>query len=255
MFLGDEHYTNLLQVEFRQRQANSNYIILPLCSSTTHTGHVLYNWHNGCLKRNSVCYCVRMQSYLAAIVSVCRDTVSLCEWCVRAWPFNLPAVTVELGHYLESGVIAQMQWGLECVRVCTPCMWPCAFVSKCYDCKCTHWLFVVIVSTWHLQYVCMHIELSVGLCVDTFMFKWRCLSEGRAWGRGGLSACDRRDAGCPAVSVAAVPVAGSLRRHKVILCFLAWSASAGGEQSGILSFQLADAHKADHCEWTANLRV
>lgn len=117
MFLGDEHYTNLLQVEFRQEQANSNYIILPLCSSTTHTGHVLYNWHNGCLKRNSVRYCVRMQSYLAAIVSVCRDTVSLCEWCVWAWPFNLPAVTVQLGHYLESGVIAQMQWGLACDRV------------------------------------------------------------------------------------------------------------------------------------------
>lgn len=43
----------------------------------------------------------------------------------------------------------------------------------------------MIVGTWHLQYVCMHIELSVGLCVDTFMFKWLggvSLREGRLEG-------------------------------------------------------------------------
>lgn len=160
--------------------------------------------------------CSRLLSYPCEVALCARGSASVCL-------FHLPAVTVDLGHYLESGV--------KCGEHSVVCACTSIYVGE--------WLakHPLIFSRWWEYYcpckVTSHDENSCQfwfMCVREWSTRtvWR--EEVCQWVQGQWECLAKRDGRSPVSVSAAV-----LRRHKVTLCFPRQIASAG-EQSGIQHF-------------------
>lgn len=173
-----------------------------------------------------------------------RPTVALCaRVSTSVWLFHLPAVTVDLGHYLESGVRLS-------VCVCGVCV--CLWLYKSSIPWYSHIDENLIAVLW-----CSHVlgkEQQCGFTrADECWSGVHVRSESRRCVRGDRGSASsergRRDGRSPVSASAAV-----LRRHKVTLCPPPpLSDSQCRRTECYSSFQLADAHKGFHCGLTVTV--